>query len=286
MSTPDLTSGFGTFSPGAVGRSFLVLTRALGTTWAATRTRILLRRLARPWLGPCVDTELYGCRARLFLKGNISEKSALFAPHAFDTAERQALAGAGGPGAVFVDVGANVGLYSLFLAREWAHHPDARVLAIEPHPTLRARLAFNLAQNPDLVVEISDVAITASEGPVGLKTCEKNLGQTRLSEEGDVQVQGRPLLAELQQRNISRVDSLKVDVEGAEDQVLVPFLEAAPAELLPRVLVVEDNPHQWSDDLLGWIEKRGLVLQTKTRMNLIFTQPPAADGGDRGADRD
>ena len=196
------------------------------------------------------------------------------------------MAESGGPEAVFVDVGANVGLYSLFLAKEWSGYPGTRVLAIEPHPTVRARLAFNVAQNPDLPIEISDVAITASEGPVGLKTGQKNLGGTHVSEDGEVPVQGRPLLAELHSRNIGRVDAMKVDVEGAEDQVLVPFLETAPEELLPGVLVVENNPHEWSEDLLGWIEKRGLVLQTTTRMNLIFTGSRPATSGAQGADRD
>jgi len=286
MPTQNLTSDFGAYAPGAVGRALLGATRALGTTWAAQRTRILLRRLARPWLGSCVDTEVFGCRARLHPKGNICEKSALFSPHSFDTAEREALAEVGGPGAVFVDVGANVGLYSLFLAKEWSRHAGARVLAIEPHPTVRARLAFNLTLNPDLPIEVSEVAVTASEGPVVLKTGEKNLGGTHLSEDGEVPVQGTPLLAELQRRNIDRVDSLKVDVEGTEDQVLVPFLETAPDELVPRVLVVENNPHEWSEDLLGCIEKRDLVLRTTTRMNLIFTRSRTATSGGQGADRD
>ena len=269
-----------------MGRFLLALTRGLGTSWAARRTRILLRRLARPWLGACVDTEVFGCRVRLHLKGNICEKSALFAPHTFDTAERAALAESGGPGSVFVDVGANVGLYSLSLGREWSRYAGSRVLAIEPHPTVRARLAFNLAQNQDLHVEVSEVAITAFEGPVGLKTGEKNLGGTHLSEDGEVPVQGMPLLAELKGRDISRVDSLKVDVEGAEDQVLVPFLETAPEEFIPRVLVVENNPHEWSDDLIGAIEQRDFVLEQKTRMNLIFTRSRTATSGAHGADRD
>ena len=286
MSTQNTTSEFGAFAPGAVGRSLLAVIRALGTTWAAKRTRILLRRLARPWLGPCVDTEVFGCKARLHLKGNICEKSALFSPQAFDTTERAALAEVGGGGTVFVDVGANVGLYSLFLAKEWSRHADVRVLAIEPHPTVRARLAFNLAQNPELPVEVSEVAITASEGPVGLKTGEKNLGGTHLSEDGEIPAQGRPLLAELRSRNFSQVDALKVDVEGAEDQVLVPFLETAPEELVPQVLVVENNPHEWREDLIGAIERRGLVLEQTTRMNLIFRRSRPATSGAHGAGRD
>jgi FkbM family methyltransferase len=242
--------------------------------------------MARPWLGPCVDTTVYGCRVRLYLEGNICEKSALFAPHTFDTAERDALASTGQPGAVFVDVGANVGLYSLSLAKAWSEHERTRVLAVEPHPAVRDRLEFNLQQNPHLPIDVSDVAITASEGPTGLRTDEKNLGQTHLSEGGDISVQGVPLLTELNRRGISRLDALKVDVEGAEGQVLVPFLQTAPEELLPEVLVVENNLDQWTQDVIGWIERRGLALQEETRMNLIFKRRGTTDGGGSGAGRE
>jgi FkbM family methyltransferase len=232
-----------------------------------------------------VDTVVYDCKVRLHPTGNICEKSALFAPHLFDVPERAALAAVGQPGAVFVDVGANVGLYSLFLARAWSDHAGVRVLAVEPHPDIRARLEFNLQQNPDLPVEVSAVAVTESEGPAGLRTGERNLGETRLSDGGDIPVQGRPLLTELDRRGISRLDALKVDVEGSEDRVLVPFLKSAPDGLLPKVLVVEDNPDRWTRDLPTWLERRGLILHEKTRMNLIFRLSSGEDVEHGGADR-
>jgi FkbM family methyltransferase len=228
-----------------------------------------------------VDTTIYGCRVRLYPRGNICEKSALFAPHLFDAPERAALARTGRPGAVFVDVGANVGLYSLFLASAWSDQADVRILAVEPHPEIRDRLEFNLRQNPDLPVEVSDVAVMAEEGAVALKTGVKNLGETRVSEEGEITVRGRPLLEELESRGITRLDALKVDVEGAEDQVLVPFLETAPDEMVPAVLVVEDNPRLWARQLPEWLERRGLALQERTRMNLIFARDQGADEGRR-----
>lgn len=278
MSLPETSPPYGAFFPGRMGRMFLSLTRSCGTSWPARKTRILLRRLARPWLPLAVDTEVFGCKVRLHRTGNICERSALFGPRAFDPREREALQAVGQPAAVFVDVGANVGLYSLSLARAWSGHEGARVLSIEPHPTIRARLLFNLAQNPGLPVEVSDVAVTASAGPVTLRTGTTNLGETRVSEEGDVTVPGTTLLAELERRGIHRVDALKVDVEGAEDRVITPFLRAAPEELIPRVMVVEDNTESWKEDLLGWIGRRGLVLRERTRNNLIFARSSQENG--------
>ena len=44
-------------------------------------------------------------------------------------------------GGVFVDVGANVGTYAVVLARHVGER--GKVIAVEPHPVTRARLAFN-----------------------------------------------------------------------------------------------------------------------------------------------
>ena len=55
---------------------------------------------------------------------------------------------AAGGSFTFVDVGANVGLYSLFVATR--ARSRARILALEPQPGIVDRLRFNLAANPDV----------------------------------------------------------------------------------------------------------------------------------------
>ena len=68
------------------------------------------------------DIELWGLRLRLHPLGNGCEKNALFTPQMYDVMERDVLAQAierklaAGASFTFVDVGANVGLYSLFVA--------------------------------------------------------------------------------------------------------------------------------------------------------------------------
>jgi FkbM family methyltransferase len=49
------------------------------------------------------------------------------------------------PGGTFIDVGANIGLYSLAAARIVG--PDGRVLAFEPSPRERGLLERNVARN-------------------------------------------------------------------------------------------------------------------------------------------
>ena len=91
---------------------------------------------------------LWGMRLRLYPRRNGCEKNALFTPQMFDTMERRVLAEAVGRQRrrkfTFVDIGANVGLYSLYLASRG----NVRTLAIEPQPGILERLKFHLAANP------------------------------------------------------------------------------------------------------------------------------------------
>src|ERR1700742_5167080 len=128
------SSPWGAHLPDARDRAVLTLTRAMPANWLGLRLAILFRRLIMGRIGEgCRDTMLWGMRLRLYPRRNGCEKNALFTPQMFDTMERRVLAEAvrARKGEfVFVDVGANVGLYSLYLAS----CGDVRTLAIEPQP--------------------------------------------------------------------------------------------------------------------------------------------------------
>jgi hypothetical protein len=70
-------------------------------------------------------------------------------------------------------------------------------------------------------------------------------------------VSGRPLVAILADARIDRIDALKIDIEGAEDEALMPFLAEAPAALLPRLIIIEDSRHEWKADLFSMFDRLG-----------------------------
>ena len=72
---------------------------------------------------------------RCYLRDNTCERKFMFTPWRFDTEERRALTGSLRPDGVFVDIGANVGWYSLFVASQAG--PASRILALEPQPDAR-----------------------------------------------------------------------------------------------------------------------------------------------------
>jgi len=91
-----------------------------------------------------MDVCVKGLRLRLYPSANLSDKRLLSTPFLLDGVERQHLAELLPPEAHVVDVGANVGGYSILLLQQ---RPDLHVLAIEADPRLAARLSDNLKLN-------------------------------------------------------------------------------------------------------------------------------------------
>jgi FkbM family methyltransferase len=270
-------SPWGAHLPGAYDRAVLALTRAMPANWLGQRLAILFRRLVMRRIGEgCIDTMLWGMRLRLYPRRNGCEKNALFTPQMYDTMERRVLAEAVGQCEgefVFVDIGANVGLYSLYLAS----CGQVRTLAIEPQPGIIDRLRFHLAANPSAEVDVKPIALSDRDGEATLVLNDSDSGGTHLDKQNGreeagerISVPCKPLMAVLAEAGIAAISALKIDVEGAEDIVLAPFLRDAPASLLPRLILIEDTRGFWSVDLFALLAARGYTVQERSRHNVAL----------------
>lgn len=110
-------------------------------------------------------------------------------------------------GGVFVDVGANVGGYSLRAASR-----GMEVHSFEPIPQ-NAQILRRNAEINHLTLDIQEVALGSSEGEVRLSA---GGASSRVTEGGGIEVP----LRTLDSFGLPRVDVLKVDVEGYELEVL------------------------------------------------------------------
>jgi FkbM family methyltransferase len=123
-------------------------------------------------------------------------------------------------GMTVVDVGANWGYFTLACAHIVG--PQGRVIALEPHPVLTATLAANVRANALAHVEPLAVAAgarTGSRGFVGFDEHGGNSGLSRAasaSERADFQCAIAGLDELLDARGWSRVDLVKIDIEGGE----------------------------------------------------------------------
>jgi methylase of polypeptide subunit release factors len=111
--------------------------------------------------GP-VDHELFGLQVRLFPSQNPGDRRALFAPDHFDRAERNFILQASPHNGVFLDIGANIGVYSLFVG---AKRPDVLIIAFEPSPLAFEKLRFNIQSNGRMIASnCSKTKATRSNG--------------------------------------------------------------------------------------------------------------------------
>ncbi|CAN7176286.1 FkbM family methyltransferase [Bosea sp. LjRoot9] len=270
---------FGAFAPRGVLARIIAWTRCAPDSFLGRKTAYALRRLGlRSLAGAPVDIESLGAKMRLYPDGNVCEKRVLFTPQYFDQRERDLLAGRIREGFRFIDIGANIGAYSLFVAAKAG--PGARILAVEPQPDVFARLAFNIAQNPFGTVKAIACALADKPGELTLFLDPANKGESsvrilRSSTGATVKVPATTLLALLQSEGYERLDAVKLDVEGAEDLILEPFLRDAPEALWPSFIIIEDSRERWQMDLVGLLTQRGYRMLAQTRLNLVFERDTA-----------
>lgn len=270
----NATLPFGAYAPSGVVRWAIERTRAVPDTWLGLRMTFLLRRLAiRQLRGSPVDVEALGARMRLHPYNNVCEKRVLFTPQLFDRREREILRGRIREGFTFIDVGANIGAYALFVAA--AAGPSAQILAVEPQPDIFDRLTFNIRLNPFGTVKAVECAVADKAGELTLFLDGRNSGESSVKIVGSgqaatVRVPATTLLGLMEAEGFSRLDAIKLDVEGAEDLILEPFFRDAPPSLHPGLIVIEDGTERWQVDLPRLLERNGYRLLERTRLNLVY----------------
>jgi FkbM family methyltransferase len=132
-----------------------------------------------------------------------------------------------------VDIGANVGLAALFFL---TRRPDTHVWCFEPDPYNLARLRTTLADFGSRVTVVPK-AVTAS--PTGPLHFEPGGRYGKISPTGDIEVQTVDIATALREvaADTDRIDLVKIDVEGLEEQLL----SAIPDDLPICKIVYEDN---------------------------------------------
>ena len=233
------------------------------------RSRALLRAAAFQVRG---RLHLGVVRARvgnsLFLEAPLHAASASKAVYANppDWPEMQAWRRLLRPGDLFVDVGSNAGLYSV-----WAADCGAVPIAVEPDPVNAQRTRRNLELN-GVPVEVHECALGAEEGSMTFTVDDDSTNHlvTASTSERTRAVDVRTLDSVLAGR---RVRGIKIDVEGAERLVV----EGGSATLgQQRVDILQLEWNALSRTLLS--ESRDEVKNLLAEYGYRFCEPnPAND---------
>jgi FkbM family methyltransferase len=127
---------------------------------------------------------------------------------------------------IIVDLGANVGIFTLYAARCAAH---AKIFAVEPFPSTFLRLVVIVCGHAleDRVTCLNAAAAgtnglrTMSEVPVPSQRRTLASTSSAASMNPGTQVTGKTLEAILDENKLQQVDLLKVDIEGSEYEVFL-----------------------------------------------------------------
>jgi FkbM family methyltransferase len=263
---------FGAHAPSSSQARAIAFSRAFDPSAFSKLASSLVKRLIWPSLRGPLDVVTWGIPMRLDPRRNITEKRLLLSPSRFELEERDILAARLKAGDIFVDVGANIGAYSLWVAKIIG--ATGHVIAIEPQPSVLARLRANCALNPDLNIQIFPCGAGPSVAVMTLSTGSSNEGGASLaSAQGgvdEIEVTIRPLLDMVTEAGLQKIDALKIDIEGFEDQALMPFFAAAPEALWPKLLILERSEKDWAGDLMGVLKGNGYEICHLFKRNYVM----------------
>ena len=142
------------------------------------------------------------------------------------------------PGHTFIDVGANVGCFTVPMARHVG--PGGRVLAVEASPGVFSYLARNIVANEIGNATLVGAAATDRDGGdvTFFSAPDDRFGMgtlTPIFKDTPQTVPSRTLDALVTEHGLERVDAIKVDVEGHEETVFrgaSALLTADPAPVV------------------------------------------------------
>lgn len=178
-----------------------------------------------------------------------------------------------------LDGGANIGLATLYWKRAY---PQSRITAFEADPAIAATLKRNLHSFSADDVEVVAAALWTSSGAASFVADGADSGHLDLNAptNGDAQVKTERLRDYLE----SPVDLLKLDVEGAETELLRDC-----ADRLDRVQHIFVEYHSFADrpqtipELLGILQSSGFRVYLQNA-NDRSASPLAQRHPDRGMD--
>lgn len=247
--------------------------RALGQA----RIRRPFVRLFREASAEPVDATLFGLKVRFHPRDNQTDEKGAVCGTAYNRKELRWLYRGLRRGDVFLDIGANMGFFSLFAATR-----GARVIAIEPNPVLQARLLANFAFN-GLDITLIPGAVGDLHQRVEMLHRNEDLGSSSIRPSVTARIEMRPLLDYVRAITLTRIDVLKIDIKGYEDRALLPFLRDAPAFLLPHLIIMEHATEPSRRQALhqGLIASGLYRQRERTRANALLERidgAPAAGG--------
>lgn len=182
------------------------------------------------------------------------------------------------PSSVVLDIGANVGAFSLKLARYLVKNEifNMPIHCFEPNPKAYAQLQKNLYLNPELtpVIHLHDFGLGNESNKKPFLFHNTNTGAGRIVSSGNSTIEIKKLDDFIDDLNPSRVSFIKMIVEGYEPEVLKGGWKSI--KRFKPCIFFEVTPSWWRDnnadviDVLNSLESLGYQFRIE-RYNELRT---------------
>ncbi|MFI6528787.1 FkbM family methyltransferase [Streptomyces uncialis] len=171
------------------------------------------------------------------------------------------------PGDTYVDVGANIGYYSLLAAQLVGD--EGQVVSIEASPVFHQRLLRNVVLNGHRNVRAINGAVSDTEETLTFVLASSaNMGANSIvpyegPTESTFEIEARPLPDLLTAEEVSRARVIKIDVEGAEGSVVRGMAHMLPLLRPDTEITVEVTPERMArlgdsaDELMETMQAHG-----------------------------
>jgi FkbM family methyltransferase len=188
-------------------------------------------------------------------------------------------------GSTFIDLGAHWGTHSLYVRKIIGQ--NGNIFAAEPNPENVELLEKSIEENSIKNIEPINVAVTSSVGQSDLMVP----GQSSMSALADyddfdsyskIQVETTTIDKIIERKDISSVDLLKMDIQGAEADAIKGMHEAV--ELIEH-MYIDFHSGQVSEtetkEFFDWLDQRGelyFVEDSKIQWDKRVNQPDQLTG--------
>lgn len=172
------------------------------------------------------------------------------------------------PGFVAMDIGANIGVHTLRMAR--AVGESGRVISFEPMPHLQNKLQANIRLNRlESIVETIAVAVSDAAGETKMSGSEDtfNQGTGRMDDQGGTTVEVITGDSKVQELGLTQLDLIKIDIEGYEMKAIQGLAESI-ARFKPRLLVEYDQTY-WEKCGSSWTEFKSFLEKNNYQLYKI-----------------
>jgi len=156
---------------------------------------------------------------------------------------------------IFIDAGANIGLFSIFIAQSY---PEVKVFSFEADKHNKERIIENLELNNIKNVQVENYGLAGETSIKEFSINTKHRGgnsflkSDMISSDNIIkeEIKCYTLLDALSKNNILKIDILKMDIEGYEYPTLKEFLNNADKTLFPKYIVLEE----WGNIIVNYNE--------------------------------